>query len=283
GAAGSSSGGKTGAAGSAAGGTTGTGGKGGTGVAGTTGAGGGAAGACGSAAGTSGSAGTTGAAGMSGYTCPLGGVLDCSSAGAMKVPDGLITDFSTPQWNMASGKWCDADGLRGSLFAYSGPATTSTSAAVVDTTAQNLKLNVTVAAMGYAGGGVSFDSCVNAAAFTSVQFTATLTAGSLAGCSWQVQVQTQDERPSNATSPSGGTCNPDAGASCYRYPAVANLALPTATATTYAEPFTTFSNPASSPIMTRTQVIGVQWQVNSASSGTGTCTAELRIDNVTFQ
>ena len=96
-------------------------------------------------------------------------------------------------------------------------------------------------------------------------------------------MQTQDQRPTTATNPSGGTCNPDAGASCYRYPAVANLAIPTATATAYTEAFTLFNNPSSSPIATPKQVIGLQWQVNSASSGTGTCTVELRIDSIKFQ
>jgi hypothetical protein len=153
----------------------------------------------------------------------------------------------------------------------------------VTTSAQNLKLNLTVAAGGYAGGGLTFDSCVNASGFTSVQFSAAITAGSLTGCSWQVQLQTQDQRPSSATNPSGGTCNPDAGASCYRFPAVANLAVPTAAASTYTEAFTLFDNPSSSATPTPSQVIGIQWQVNSASSGTGTCTVELRIDNVTFQ
>ncbi|HVV53450.1 MAG TPA: hypothetical protein VHO06_27580, partial [Polyangia bacterium] len=160
-------------------------------------------------------------------------------------------------------------------------ASPSTAAAAVDTTAQNLKLNLTVGAMGYAGGGMIFDSCVNASTFTSVQFSATLTAGSLTGCAWQVQLQTQDQRPSNATNPSGGTCNPDAGASCYRYPA-ATLAAPTATATTFTEAFTAFNNPASSPVATQSQVVGIQWQVNS-SAGTGTCTAEIRIDNIKLQ
>ena len=153
----------------------------------------------------------------------------------------------------------------------------------MDTTAQNLKLSFTVgAAQGYAGGGLIFQSCVNAAAFTKVSFSATLTAGSLTGCNWQVQLQTQEQRPSNATNPTGGTCNPDAGTSCYAYPAVMSLAAPTATATTYSEPFTTFS-PTSTVTNTRNQLVGIQWQLNSAS-GTGTCSGvEIRIDNITFQ
>jgi hypothetical protein len=137
-----------------------------------------------------------------------------------------------------------------------------------------------VSAGQFAGGGVSFDSCVNASAFTSVQFTAVVTSGNLTNCNWQVQLQTQDQRPSTATMPSGGTCNPDAG-TCYRFPAATNLAGPTGAGMTYTVPFTMFNNPAGSTIATPTQVTGIQWQVNS-SNGTGTCTVELRIDNVKF-
>jgi hypothetical protein len=205
-------------------------------------------------------------------------VLDCSATGALKLPDGHVADFSSPEWNSSTSKWCDADGLRGTVFSYSAAAP-SAATATVDTTAQNLKLNLTVGATGYAGGGLTFDSCVNASSFTSVQFTATLTAGSLTNCVWQVQLQTQDQRDATATNPSGGTC----ASNCYRYPAATALAFPTATATTYRETYTLFNNPASSTISTPTQVVGVQWQVNSGVNGTGTCTAELRIDNIVFR
>ena len=74
--------------------------------------------------------------------------------------DGQVVDFSAAQWNSTTAKWCDADGLDGGLTSYAG--TSSTAAAAVDTTAQNLKLNFMVVAGGYAGGRVNFDSCVDA-------------------------------------------------------------------------------------------------------------------------
>jgi hypothetical protein len=265
----------------ATGGTPGTGGKAGSGgAAGKAGGTGGAAGS-GGVLGTVGAAGTGGKAGASGNVCPLGGVLDCSSAGALKLPDGDVTDFSSADWNGSTAMWCNGDGLSGSVFSYSG-ATPSAATAAVDTSAQNLKLNLTVAAMGYAGGGLTFDSCVNASSFTSVQFTAAVTAGSLTGCTWQVQLQTQDQRDSTGTNPSGGTCDATT-TTCYQYPAVTGLTAPTATAGTYRETFTLFNNPSSSTIATPTQVTGVQWQVNSGSSGAGTCTVELRIDSIIFR
>jgi hypothetical protein len=189
--------------------------------------------------------------------------------------DGQVADFSAAEWNSLAAKWCDADGLDGSLSSYAG--TPSTAAAAVDATAQNLKLNLMVAAGGYAGGRINFDSCVDARAFNSVQFTASVTAGSLTGCSWQVQLQTQDQRPSTLTNPTGGTCNSTT-TTCERYP-VATLAAATATATTFTVRFSSFNNPSTSAIATPSQIVGLQWQVDS---GGGACTVELRIDSVRF-
>ena len=66
---------------------------------------------------------------------------------------------------------------------------------------------------------------------------------------------------------------------CYRFPA-ATLAMPVAAA--YVVPFTSFNNPASSTISDadadRRRAVAGQL----GSSGTGTCTVELRIDDVRF-
>ena len=274
-------GGTTGTGGSATGrgGTTGVAGMTGTaGRGGTTGAGG-RGGATGGASGRGGSTGTAGAPGTGGgNACPLGGRLDCTTAGSLDITgDGQIVDFSTGQWNPTTAKFCDAHGIDGGLSSFAG--TGSMAAAVVDTTAQNLKLNFTVAAGQYAGGRVNFDSCVDARAFNSIQFTASVTAGSLNGCAWQVQLQTQDQRPTTATNPTGGTCNATT-TTCERYPS-ASLTAATATATVYTTRFTAFSNPANSAVATPSQITGLQWQVNS-NNGTGTCTVELHIDNVKF-
>jgi hypothetical protein len=210
--------------------------------------------------------------------CPLGGVLDCTTAGALTLAtDGFVTDFSTSDWNATTGKWCNVHGLDGTVFAYAG--TGSMGMVAVDTVApRNLKLNFMVTAGQYAGGGLIFDSCVNAAAFTAVQFTAAISAGSLTGCTLQVQVQTQDERPSTATNPSGGTCNSTT-TTCYQYPAFQITPAPPATPMTYTIPFTMFTGGTGNPV--RTQVVGLQWQSNS-SGGTGACTVELRIDDIKF-
>ena len=291
-----------------AGGTTGGGGRGGTtgaggaaGRGGTTGAGGttggrGGAGGTGGAAGSTGRGGAGGAAGSTGRggrggtgggaagatgsggaaganRCPLGGRLDCTTAGSLDLPGGQVVDFSAGQWSATTMKWCNADGLDGGISSFAG--TGSTAMAAVDTTARNFTLNAMVSAGQYAGGRLNFDSCVDARAFNSIQFTASVTGGSLNGCVWQLQLQTQDQRPTTATNPTGGTC----ATNCERYP-VATLTAATATATMYTTRFTAFSNPAMSAVATAGQLTGIQWQVNSSNNGS--CTVELTIDNVRF-
>jgi len=246
---------------------------------------------------SAGSGGTTGggSGGMTGggtggvvvNQCPNGGTLDCTNP--VMLSDGLVTDFSAMQWSTALGKYCDASGLRGSPFGFVGSTLTDGGAtpggmASVDTTARNLKLNLVVAPGSYAGAGISFESCVDASSFNTFQFTASITAGSLDGCVWQVQLQTQEQRPVTQTSPPGGTCNPDAG-SCYAFPAAPNLTIPTATPMTITLPFTAFTtNPSMAPMAK--QLVGIQWQANSAAPPDGGtqagCNVEIRIDDIKF-
>jgi hypothetical protein len=261
----------------------GSGGRGGTGGMGGTigGSGGGGSGGSGGRGGSGGVAGGSGGTGGSGgatpYVCPLGGVLKCGADALDLTPSGDVSQFSALEWDPTTMRWCNALGLDGSIFSYAG-ATPSAATSTVDTATQSLRLNLTVSAGQWAGGGLTFDSCVDASAFNSIAFTATVVSGSLSGCSWQVQLQTQDQKATTATDPTGGTC----ASNCYRYPAVANLAAPTTAGMTYTELFTAFNNPANSSIATRTQVVGVQFQVNSANSGSGTCTVVLRIDDIKF-
>jgi hypothetical protein len=134
----------------------------------------------------------------------------------------------------------------------------------VDTTARNLKLNLTVTAGQYAGGGVNFDSCVDARAFNSIQFTASISAGSLDGCTWQVQLRRRNQLPTTDTTRSGGTCNATTTtcrAATRRPP---SRPRPT-TATPSPTRFTAFNNPAARR-RDATQIVGLQWQVTRATT-----------------
>jgi hypothetical protein len=221
--------------------------------------------------------------------CPNGGNLDCTTA--LTLADGVVTDFSAMQWSGTLGKYCDSSGLRGSPFGFTGVATGDagqvySGMASVDTAARNLKLSFSVAPGSYAGGGISFESCVDASSYNALQFTASIMSGSLDGCVWQVQLQTQDQRPTTQTSPTGGTCDNSTSGNCYRFPAAINLAAPGATPMTVTVPFANFTQNAEAT-MTK-QVVGIQWQANSAppvdpdGGSQLSCTVEIRIDDIKF-
>jgi hypothetical protein len=206
------------------------------------------------------------------HVCPLGGVLKCGTDALDLGTTGLVTDFSAADWDTVSEKWCNAEGVDGTLLYYNGPSSMSDA----NVELASLRLDFTVTAGQYAGGGLTFDSCVNVTGFDSLSYRATLISGSLSGCSLVVQLETQDQRPTTATNPTGGTCTTN----CFRFP-TATGTLPTATATTYTLPISTsFSNPVGS--MVRPQIVGLHWQANSANSGTTGCTASIRIDDIKF-
>ena len=71
----------------------------------------------------------------------------------------------------------------------------------------------------------SSPACLNASAFTGIQFTVAVASGSLTGCSYQLQLQTFEQRPTTQ-SPAGG-CDINT-TSCYGFPAAANLPAPSA-------------------------------------------------------
>ena len=154
---------------------------------------GGSGGRLGDAGGAGSGATSGGLGGMPGVIvnqCPNGGVLDCTVP--LTLNDGVVSDFSAMQWSALLGKYCDSSGLRGSPFGYPTPSTgdagqTLGGTASVDTAMRNLKVTLGVAPGGYAGGGISFESCVDASSFNAIQFSAALTAGSFNGCVWQVR------------------------------------------------------------------------------------------------
>ncbi len=220
--------------------------------------------------------------------CPNGGVLDC--AAPLMLTDGVVTDFSAMQWSVSLGKYCDGSGLRGSPFGFVGVSTSDAGQvlggmATVDTAARNLKITLGVAPGSYAGAGISFESCVDASSFNALQFSAAITSGSLNGCVWQVQVQTQDQRPTTQTNPSGGTCDSTM-MTCNQFPAATGLAVPGATAMTVTVPFANFTQNAEATMAK--QVVGIQWQANSAppvdpNGGAQIgCNVEIRIDDIKF-
>jgi len=254
-----------------------------TGTAGTS--GGGSTGTAGTGSGgATGTGGTGGAVVM--HTCTPKPDLTCG-ASAITLASGNVTDFGPADWSMTNGKYCGADGLQGSIFSYSGgPApedggVASSNAVAVDTAMGNLKLTLTAGPGGYAGGGISFDGCVNASASNALSFKAWVSGGDITGCNFKSQMQTFEQRPISQNPPGG--CDPDAG-SCYGFPA-STVTLGTSPQT-FTIKFTdmtgaTHANPIPG------QIVGLQWQLESGMATTDggpqpSCTVEIRIDDIAF-
>jgi hypothetical protein len=248
-------------------------------TAGTTGSGG----AGGTSAGT---AGVTGSGGTGGrFTCAATQDLTCGG-GALMLTGGHVTTFDMQEWSPTDGKWCNASGLRGSIFSYSGGPTVdgaviSSNAQGVDAPNGNFRLTLTAGPGGYAGGGVSFDRCVDVSSFNALRFTAYIASGDLTNCNFKSQLQTFEQRP-NSQSPPGG-CDPDAG-SCYNFPTT--MLTLTTTPTPFTLPFSGFASSATQTNPAPGQIVGLQWQLESGmlpdDAGQPTCTAEIRIDDIDF-
>ena len=202
--------------------------------------------------------------------------LDCA-APFMLPADGRVTDFSMREWSSAGGKWCNEGGVHGAIFSFKGNAPNDSNAISVNTDDASLRLTLSVSSGSYGGGGLAFESgCLNASAFTGVQFTAAVASGSLTGCTYQLQLQTFEQRPTSQSPPGG--CD-ILTTSCYGFPAAANLPTPSTDITMPTLVSLPFGSFGASVMPAPAQIVGLQWQVNSSS---GACTVELRIDDIAF-
>jgi hypothetical protein len=103
-----------------------------------------------------------------------------------------------------------------------------------------------------------------------------VSSGSLSGCTYQLQLQTFEQRPTSQNPPGGCDINTT---SCYSFPAARNLAEPSTDPTKPTLVKVMFSEFTASVMPAPAQLVGLQWQVNSSS---GACTVELRIDDIDF-
>jgi hypothetical protein len=241
---------------------------------------------CGSSGERTGTGGS-GGGGSSAQSCSAEPVLDCSNA--YTLTNGHVTDFSEMEWKAATGKFCDASGLRGSIYSYSGTGTDnngvmSSHAQAVDATAGNFVLNLTAAASDYAGGGFSFEHCVNVSSYNAVRFSIALTGGDLTGCDLLLHLKTFEQQANTQTPPGGCDLNL---LSCYTFPSAPLTTPLTATPQVVTIPFTAFA-PAALGLPAPQQVVGLQWQIQSAAPSDPDggaqigCTIELRVDDIDF-
>jgi hypothetical protein len=179
-----------------------------------------------------------------------------------------ITNFTSAEWNGITDKF-GTGAVIGGIFGYGGTSPSSTIAASVDSAGHTLVLAGSVLAKDYAGGGLSFDECVNASAYSGVQFTL---GGSTGGCDLIFNVQTFDEKPAGTNQVGGCTSG------CYSFP---NVKL-TSTSGPVTVPFSTLSG-GQLIVATALQneMVGLQWQFQP-SGATGCDGINLTITNVSF-
>jgi hypothetical protein len=212
------------------------------------------------------------------FECDLAVVpLDCAAPFRPPAGEGHVVNFSYREWSSAQGKWCNENGMHGAIFSFKGNAPDDSNSISVNSMDGSLRLSLSVSSGSYGGGGLAFEAgCTDVSAFTGVQFTVAIASGSLTGCSYQLQLQTFEQRPTTQNPP--GACDLSI-MSCYGFPAAASLPAPSTDPTMPTLVTIPFSSFGASVMPAPAQVVGLQWQVNAS---TGSCVVELRIDDVAF-
>lgn len=180
-------------------------------------------------------------------------------------PSANISDFS--DW--AGTNWGVDGALTGTAFRYSGETTTMFDYQL-DFAQENMHVSGTV--MDYGGFGMAFDICVDASAFTGIQF-------DLWGVSNSTvfQIQTSEDQNMEYGDPKA-TCDVAVSGECA-IPA-SRIQTVMETQTTVQLPFADFSGGVPVSTVSTNQLIGLQWQFEcGVAEG---CPVDVRIDNVTF-
>lgn len=224
--------------------------------------------------GNSASGGSAGAAGTSVHPAGAGGGGGGGSPGptctSANIPaDGSIADFS--DWNGVTGRWGSTGRLTGTIFSYHGPA--STTSASVEGADLHFRLTGTAVpgvGDGFVGGGLSFDTCADAAATSGLSFTVKGTTG---GCALELQIQTLSDKPTAL----GGTC-----VSGCTFATMTKLA----TAGTIVIPFSGMAG-AAPIVFSPAEIVGVQWQLTVPAPATSggaqsPCSYDLTFDDLKF-
>jgi len=222
--------------------------------------------------GSNASGGSTGSGGHvgSGGAKACGGPAPTADAGVcQQAPcNGLIADFSSEDAGIP---------IMGGLTSWSGilkPTYT------LDNGMLNVMEDVAQSsAPQYLGTTLFFNNCVDASAFSGVQFTIS---GSVSAACQVIFGANDVAHDDKATDMAKGKC--DAGSSCY----APNMAIPMAVTSTpqvMQIPWITGSSVPDVPL-DPSHLVGVQWQFTvgpTADGGTAqNCTAELHIDDVKF-
>jgi hypothetical protein len=232
--------------------------------------------------GTGGSKGTGGAGGRGGVSGRGGAggtggttpVMVCSGTPPSRA---LITDFSDATAGTSAISFGTAPNIGGGSYTYAAPGLTapvlSLAPAPVGSTGQALEVAanpglVTDPSNAWTGFGLGFDMCVDASAYTGVEFTIT---GALGNCALTFTPIFSEDN-SVTDNPTFGSCT---SASCF--PGQSASLLPGTNIVHFADVL----GGSPQPFVDPRALTGVQWQLNAPTDGT-LCSANFAITNVTF-
>ncbi|HVV52011.1 MAG TPA: hypothetical protein VHO06_20245 [Polyangia bacterium] len=237
-----------------------------------------------SATGGSSSGGSTGTGGgASGGATGSGGAAGATTLACTANPTtALLTNFGSAAGDggvSTNGQWGTTGQLTGHTFGYKGALTNdagvmSSVMATINRSAGNMELKGTVVAADYAGGGMSFDTCVDSSMWTGIQFTL---GGTADGCNITFQLQTESQEPPS----NKGTCT----GSCYDFPQIA-VTIPATAGTPTVVKFSdlTATGMPSAPADFEKEMFGLQWQFSSAAPPDGGvqagCSPDMTISDV---
>lgn len=204
--------------------------------------------------------------------------LSCSAGVNPSIP--LLTDFSPASYNASKGKWGFTGNLTGSIVTFKnsdgGGAPKNESAASVKVVGEALSLSGQYLPEQTEdirlGGGLQFDSCVNASDYHGVQFNLAGTSGS---CGVYFQLQTYSQQ---ATNELGGCAS-----YCYRFPWKKVAPQTGTTVVTFSELANT-GVPASAEALAA-EIVGLRWLIHAPTTQDGgtniaTCLFNLTVDDV---
>lgn len=228
--------------------------------------------------GISGEGGAGGPGGMSGGTAGAGGTTPVMVCSGTPPARALITDFSDATAGTSAISFGTAPNIGGGSYTYAAPGLTgpvlSLAPAPAGSTGQALEVVanpglVTDPANAWTGFGLGFDMCVDASAYTGVEFTIT---GALGNCALTFTPIFSEDN-SVTDNPTFGSCT---AASCF--PGQSASLLPGTNIVHFADVFggspQTFVDPRA--------LTGVQWQLNAPTDGVSVCSANFAVTNVTF-
>jgi hypothetical protein len=190
---------------------------------------------------------------------------------------GLIADFSLPDAGVPdAGGSTGAVEIGGDVYAYGGPATPQY--AFRGGTFEIVENPSSTSATQYAGVGITFADCIDASAFSGVSFSI---GGSISGCAMSFAATISEDTYND------GTTDADPRGVCTLGPSGCYSPKADLTGLTSAPQTLRFGWPAfiyGMPDQTSdpAKITGVEWSFEIAAGPSGTCAADVTIDDVSF-